>query len=78
MTNTNKRILVIGATGMLGKPVARQFKADGFKVRLLVSTPEKAKSMLGDGYEIVKGDFEYAAALKSALGGPSLTEGAIL
>ncbi len=62
-------ILVIGATGMLGKPVARQLKADGFKVRLLVRNPEKAKSMLGDGYEIVKGDFEDAASLKSALAG---------
>lgn len=69
MTNTNKRILVIGGTGMLGKPVAQQLKADGFKVRVLARTPEKAKSMLGDGYEIVKGDFEDAASLKSALAG---------
>ena len=69
MTNTNKRILVIGGTGMLGKPVAQQFKADGFNVRVLARTPEKAQSMLGDGYEIVKGDFEDAASLKSVLVG---------
>ena len=69
MTNTNKRILVIGGTGMLGKPVAQQLKADGFNVRVLARTPEKAQSMLGDGYEIVKGDVEDAASLKSALEG---------
>ncbi len=69
MTNTDKTILVIGGTGMLGKPVAQQLKADGFKVCLLARNPEKAKSMLGDGYEIVKGDFEDAGTLKAALAG---------
>jgi nucleoside-diphosphate-sugar epimerase len=35
MINSNKIILVIGGTGMLGKPVAQQLKADGFTIRLL-------------------------------------------
>jgi len=56
MKNSNKTILVIGATGMLGKPVAQQLKADGFNVRLLARNPEKAQKLLGAEYEIVKGE----------------------
>jgi uncharacterized protein YbjT (DUF2867 family) len=69
MTNTNKTILVIGGTGMLGKPVAQQLKADGFNVRLLARNPEKAQKLLGAGYEIVKGDVDNATALRTALTG---------
>ena len=67
MTATNKTILVIGGTGMLGKPVAQQLKADGFNVRLLARNPEKAQKLLGDGYEIVKGDVDNPAALRTAM-----------
>lgn len=69
MTTTSKTILVIGGTGMLGKPVAQQLKTDGFNVRLLARNPEKAQKLLGEGYEIVKGDVDNAAALKEALAG---------
>lgn len=68
MTN-DKTILVIGGTGMLGKPVAQQLKADGFKVRLLARNPEKAQKLLGDCYEIVKGDVDDSASLRAALTG---------
>ena len=68
MTN-NKIILVVGGTGMLGKPVAQQLKADGFNVRLLARNPEKAQKLLGAGYEIIKGDVDDPAALRSALTG---------
>ena len=68
MTN-NKTILVVGGTGMLGKPVAQQLKADGFKVRLLARNPEKARKLLGDGFETIKGDVDDPAALHSALTG---------
>ncbi len=64
-----KTVLVIGGTGMLGKPVAQQLKADGFNVRLLARNPEKAKKLLGAGYEIVKGDVDNHAALKEAMTG---------
>jgi uncharacterized protein YbjT (DUF2867 family) len=67
MTITNKTILIIGGTGMLGKPVAQQLKADGFNVRLLARNPGKAQKLLGDGYEIVKGDVDNAAALREAM-----------
>lgn len=68
MTN-NKTILVVGGTGMLGKPVAQQLKADGFNVRLLARNPEKAQRLLGDGFEIIKGDVDDPASLRSALTG---------
>lgn len=68
MTN-NKTILVVGGTGLLGKPVAQQLKADGFNVRLLARNPEKAEKLLGDGFEIIKGEVDDPAALRSALTG---------
>jgi len=67
MTKTNKAILVIGGTGMLGKPVAQQLKADGFNVRLLVRNPEKAKKLLGEGYEFMQGDVDNEASIRAAL-----------
>jgi len=69
MTNSNNTILVIGGTGMLGKPVAQQLKADGFNVRLLVRNPEKAKKLLGEGYEFMQGDVDNLASVRAALTG---------
>lgn len=69
MENRNKTILIIGGTGMLGKPVAQQLKADGFNVRLLVRSPEKAKKLLGEGYELMQGDVDNEASLRAALTG---------
>lgn len=66
MMNT---ILVIGGTGLLGKPVAQQLKADGFNIRLLVRNPEKAKKLLGDGYELFQGDVDNLDSIRTALTG---------
>jgi uncharacterized protein YbjT (DUF2867 family) len=49
-------ILVLGATGLLGEPVARRLKEDGFNVRILARDAEKAQSVFGDGFEIAEGD----------------------
>ena len=68
MTN-NKTILVVGGTGLLGKPVAQQLKIDGFNVRLLARNPEKARKLFGNGYEIIKGDVDDAVSLRTALTG---------
>jgi len=65
----NKTILIIGGTGMLGKPVAQRLKADGFNVRLLVRNPEKARKLLGDGYEFIQGDVDNESSLNTALSG---------
>ena len=67
MSSIDKTILVIGGTGMLGKPVAQQLKADGFNVRLLVRNPEKARKLFGDGYELIQGDVDNISSLGAAL-----------
>ncbi|HYF62198.1 MAG TPA: NAD(P)H-binding protein [Herpetosiphonaceae bacterium] len=69
MTNDGRPILVIGATGMLGEPVARQLKADGFGVRILSRTPAKAARIFGAGFEHAAGDVEDPAALERAMAG---------
>ncbi len=64
-----KRILVLGATGLFGKPTAQQLKADGFQVRILARDLEKAKSMFSAGFEIVPGDVTDLASLEKAMTG---------
>jgi nucleoside-diphosphate-sugar epimerase len=43
-----KRILVIGATGMPGKPVARHLRAEGFNVRGLARSVDRTRAALGE------------------------------
>lgn len=80
-----KTILVIGATGMLGKPVAKQLLKDGFHVRVLARNPQKAQQILGDGFDIYAGDVANSTSLRAAMkdadgvhislkGGPSEAE----
>lgn len=62
-----KTILVIGATGMLGKPVAKQLLKDGFHVRVLARNPQKAQQILGDGFDVHAGDVANSISLRAAL-----------
>ena len=62
-------ILVVGGTGMLGEPVARQLLADGYAVRILSRNPQPAREKLGASFEIVRGDVEDSASLERALAG---------
>ncbi|NOY06645.1 MAG: SDR family NAD(P)-dependent oxidoreductase [Chlorobi bacterium] len=62
-------ILVVGATGMLGMPVARQLQKDGYHVRVLARNPDSAKTKLGDSFEYFKGDVEDPASLEDAVDG---------
>jgi uncharacterized protein YbjT (DUF2867 family) len=62
-------ILAIGATGMLGEPVARQLSLDGFCVRIFTRSPEKARARFGDYYEIAVGDVDDVRSLEAALVG---------
>ncbi len=50
------KILVIGGTGMLGQPVTARLLIDGYDVRVLTHSPEKAKLIFGNNVEIVEGD----------------------
>ena len=43
------KVLVVGATGMLGRPVVERLSADGYGVRVLTRDHESARSLLGKG-----------------------------
>src|SRR5215471_906344 len=62
-------ILVIGATGTVGAPVARQLREDGHHVRLLVRDPAKARDQLGSGFEYIQGSVEERETVQQALSG---------
>jgi NADH dehydrogenase len=64
-----ERILVLGGTGMLGQPVVRRLNADGFQVRVLSRSPDRARALLGDGYEVVGGNVDDPSSLEAALCG---------
>lgn len=64
-----ERILIVGATGRLGQPVARRLQADGWRVRCLVRDPVRARAQLGDGFELVTGDVTVPATLDAAFDG---------
>ena len=61
------RILVVGATGMLGEPVARKLKDDGYDVRLLARDAGAARRIFGGNFEIVTGDVTDPASLRLAM-----------
>jgi uncharacterized protein YbjT (DUF2867 family) len=62
-----QKILVIGGTGMLGEPVARQLQADGFGVRVLSRNPEKARGRFAPPFEVAAGDVDDPASVSAAL-----------
>jgi len=63
------RILVIGATRLIGAPVARRLLADGHQVRLLVRDTERASQRLGDGFEYLEGSVTDTEAVDRAVAG---------
>jgi uncharacterized protein YbjT (DUF2867 family) len=63
----SKKILILGATGLLGNPVAQQLKADGFQVRILARDVQKAQGMFTDGFEVVPGDVSDLPSLEKAM-----------
>lgn len=62
-----KRILILGGTGILGKPVAQQLKKDGFLVRVLTRDLEKAQPLFDEEIEIVHGDVTDLPSLENAM-----------
>ena len=62
-------ILVAGATGLIGAPVVRQLRGDGFQVRVLVRDARRARARLGQDLEYVEGDVEDAAVVERAVDG---------
>jgi uncharacterized protein YbjT (DUF2867 family) len=64
-------ILVVGATGMLGAPVAQRLVQDGYQVRLLVRDQARAEQQLGSRFEYVQGSVDDEARVRTALAGCS-------
>ncbi len=65
----NQRILVIGAEGRLGEPVARRLLADGYQVRVLTRNPDRARRKFGPQFEVVPGDVQDSDSIREALNG---------
>jgi uncharacterized protein YbjT (DUF2867 family) len=64
-----ERILVVGATGLIGRPVARQLLADGHHVSVLARDPDRARTQLGAEFEYVSGSVVDSAAVDRAVAG---------
>ena len=55
-----KKILIIGSTGLLGKPVTKALIAAGFELTLLVRNTDLAKRLF-PATKIIKGDIQNRA-----------------
>jgi uncharacterized protein YbjT (DUF2867 family) len=62
-------ICVLGGTGLLGVPVVRRLRSDGFRVRVLTRGPDEARRVLDPSIEIAAGDATDPTVLRSALEG---------
>ncbi len=62
-------ILVTGATGAQGRPVAEQLIAAGHRVRILVRDLTKASELVAHGAEVVHGSYDDPAAIALAADG---------
>lgn len=63
------KILVIGGTGMLGKPVATHLADNGFDVTVLSSHPDQAAQAVGSRIRVVGGDVRQTDTLAAAMTG---------
>lgn len=66
MASENELILLYGATGAQGGPVARRLLEEGRRIRILVRDPGKAEHLREAGAEIAVGDLEDPASLEAA------------
>jgi uncharacterized protein YbjT (DUF2867 family) len=62
-------ILLVGASGILGREVATLLLAQGQQVRLLVRTPAKVDDLKRAGAEVIQGDLIDPPSLRRACQG---------
>src|SRR5438105_5003657 len=65
----SKPVLLTGATGTIGRDVARQLSAKGVSVRAGVRDQAKARKQFGADIALVPFDFENEKTFSGALGG---------
>lgn len=63
------KILVVGATGALGRPLVQGLRAQGVAVRALCRHPEQAADLAALGAEVCAGDLTDSASLTRACTG---------
>jgi nucleoside-diphosphate-sugar epimerase len=63
------RILVTGATGFIGREVARRLSAEGARPRLMVRRPTRASVLAGLDVEVVHADLTVPESLPHAVAG---------
>jgi uncharacterized protein YbjT (DUF2867 family) len=68
---SEKIVLITGVTGQQGGALARALDGKGFKLRGMTRKPDgdAAKKLAARGVEIISGDLDDAASLKSAMAG---------
>jgi len=66
-----KSVAIIGATGLLGKPVARQLISEGFNVTIITRNVEKAKGIFPDT-KVLYGDLADKSSLITVLQGQEI------
>jgi len=71
MSNDPHPVLVIGATGFVGRRVVAELRAKGRTVRCMARTPEKAQDLVADGVTVVPGDMLDQGAVDRAVEGVS-------
>jgi len=64
--NTIQTVAVVGATGMLGAPVTKVLKKEGFSVTAVVRDLQKAQRKIGAGTHLFKGDLRDRGSLRTA------------
>ena len=65
--NSMDRILVVGATGGVGKRVVKNLLAQNHSVRVLARIPERARELFSEKVEIFEGDLTIAETLTPKL-----------
>ena len=66
---SDSSILVTGGSGFTGGYLARRLQADGYDVRLLIRSKEKADGLRSLGFKVVEGDLANASAVDQAVAG---------
>src|SRR5438552_18800472 len=71
MNDTNKTVLITGATGRQGGAVIRHMLPKGWKLRALTRNPgaRTAQELAGQGIDIMQGDLDDPASLERAARG---------